>query len=126
MSPAEGTEAAPNRDLWGPHFLEKLLAETHTVMELCSFRKGTILPHLRCTVGTLHTQPVESLGLSHHSVTHPAEFILPGPSEGMVELGLSQVGFWLGIRQVVLLGCVATSLGSGRSYLPCKLSLLLS
>lgn len=44
--------AVPSRDFWSVLFLEKLLAKTHTGIELCSFGKKTILPHLKHTAYT--------------------------------------------------------------------------
>lgn len=55
---------APSRDLWDALFLEKLLVETQAVIELSSFGKGTILPHLECTVNPL-PPPAESLDLTY-------------------------------------------------------------
>ena len=48
--PQRGLLATPGKDLWEALFLEKLLAETQTVIELCSLGKGTILLHLEHTV----------------------------------------------------------------------------
>ena len=52
--PIEGYAGCTSKDLCGSHFLEKILAETQTVIELCSFGSGTILPHLEHMAGELH------------------------------------------------------------------------
>lgn len=85
-----GLQVAPSRDLWDALFLEKLLVETQAVIELSSFGKGTILPHLECTANPL-PQPAESLGLTYSLWPHPAESShTVGWLECCAELGVSK------------------------------------
>ena len=50
LGPTERSASFTQKAPLGTLFLEKLLAETQTVIELCSLGKGTILLHLEHTV----------------------------------------------------------------------------
>lgn len=107
LVPQRGQLDAPSRDSWSALFLEKLLAETQTVIELCSFGKGTVLPHLQHTAGT---------PLPWH---HPAEFsCTEGSHCGTFRVCL--LGRLLSRNQMST--CWAVWLQGGHSYLPCELS----
>ena len=56
-----GLLVTPSEKLWGALFLVKLLVEIQTVTELCSFGKGTILPHLECTARAPPSPPLNHL-----------------------------------------------------------------
>ena len=81
-----GSAGSTHRGPWDTIFLWKLWAETQTVIELCSFGKGTILSHLECTAGGPAPPLVKSPGLSFHSLWPcPAEFrsVLQGDQSAM-------------------------------------------
>ena len=85
MSPARGLLPAPCGDFWGALILEKLLAESQTVIELCNFGKGTILSHLKFTAGV----PIPTC-LITGLPCHPDKFSCAGGSQCYTELGCSE------------------------------------
>ena len=70
-----GLLATHSRDFWGALFLDKVLVETQTVIELCSFGKGAILPQLTHTASVLYLHLLNHLACpSTTSGPAPLEF----------------------------------------------------
>lgn len=118
LGPTERSASFTQKAPLGTLFLEKLLVETQIVLELCIFKKGTILPHLKHTTDS--PPPPVTWPALQLPVALPAEFSATAGSECHTELGLSehisQRGFCPGIRCVVP-GLCGYILGQGHSYL---------
>ena len=114
----KGLLAAPNRDLWCIRFLEKFLADSQIVTELCRFGKGSSLARLLYAAGARPSHPnlVILLTCAFDSWWPcPAEFSSTGRRECFTELGPSDHiplrGSSLGLGLV--LGCAVEMQGGG-------------